>query len=81
MHCSSTNYFQQNYHLNLLSSLENHASGIIDTKSRVRVPSINQVHKRKLCKFVPKCLDGHAVYFVNYFTVIDHNRGTRNNKC
>ena len=81
MHCSFTSYFQQNYHLNLLSSLENHASGIIDTKSRVRVPSINQVHKRKICKFVRKCVDGQAVYFVNYFAVTDHNRGTRNNKC
>ena len=41
MYCSFTNYFQQNYRLNLLSSLENRASAIIDTKSRVRVPSIN----------------------------------------
>ena len=48
MYCSFTNYFQQNYRLNLLSSLENRASAIIDTKSRVRVPSINQIHKRKI---------------------------------
>ena len=81
MYCSFTNYFQQNYRLNLLSSLENRASAIIDTKSRVRVPSINQIHKRKICKFVRKCLDGQAANFVNYFTLIDHSRGTRNNKC
>ena len=81
MYYSFTNYFQQNYRLNLLSSLENRASAIIDTKSRVRVPSINQIHKRKICKFVRKCLDGQAANFVNYFTLIDHSRGTRNNKC
>ena len=81
MYCSFTNYFQQNYRLNLLSSLENRASAIINTKSRVRVPSINQIHERKICKFVRKCLDGQAANFVNYFTLIDHSRGTRNNKC
>ena len=81
MYCSFTNYFQQNYRLNLLSSLENRASAIINTKSRVRVSSINQIHKRKICKFVRKCLDGQAANFVNYFTLIYHNRGTRNNKC
>ena len=81
MYCSFTNYFQQNYRLNLLSSLENRASVIIDTNSRVRVPSINQINKRKICKFVRKCLDGQAANFVNYFTLIEHNRGTRNNKC
>ena len=81
MYCSFTNYFQQNYRLNLLSSLKNRGSAIIDTKSRVRVPSINQIHKRKICKFVRKCLDGQAANFVNYFTLIDHNRRTRNNKC
>ena len=81
MYCSFTNYFQQNYCLNLLSSLENRASVIIDTKGRVRVPSINQIHKRKICKFVRKCLDGQAANFLNYFTLINHNRGTRNNKC
>ena len=81
MYCSFTNYFQQNYRLNLLSSLKNRASVIIDTKGRVRVPSINQIHKRKICKFVRKCLDGQAANFVNYFTLIDHSRGKRNNKC
>ena len=81
MYCSFTNYFQQNYRLDLLSSLENCASVIIDTKGRVRVPSIKQIHKRKICKFARKCLDGQAANFVNYFTLIDHSRGTRNNKC
>ena len=81
IYCSFTNYFQQNYRLYLLPSLGNYASAIIDTKSCVRVPSINQIHKRKICKFVRKCLDGQAANFVNYFTLIDHNRGTRNNKC
>ena len=52
MYCSFTNYFQQNYRLNLLSSLENCASAIIDTKGCVHVPSINQIHLRKICKFV-----------------------------
>ena len=80
MYCSFTNYFQQNYRLNLLSSLENRASVIIDTNSRVRVPSINQINKRKICKFVRKCLDGQAANFVNYFTLIDQNRET-NSKC
>ena len=79
MYCSFTNC--SFYHLNLLSSLENRASAIINTKSRVRVPSINQIHKRKICKFVRKCLDGQAANFVNYFTLIYHNRGTRNYKC
>ena len=81
MHCSFTNYFQQNCRLNLLSSLEYRASLIIDNKGRVRVPSINQIHKRKIYKFVRKCLDGQAANFVNYFTLIDHSRGKRNNKC
>ena len=79
MYCSFTNYFQQNYRLNLLSSLENRTSVIIDTKGRV--PSMNQIHKRKICKFVRKCLDGQAASFVNYFTLIGHSRGTRNTKC
>ena len=81
MYCSFTNYFQQNYRLNLLSSLENRTSVFVDTKDHVRVPSINQIDKRKICKFVRKCLDGQAANFVNYFTLIDHNRRTRNNKC
>ena len=81
MYCSFTNYFQQNYRLNLLSSLENRTSVFVDTKDHVRVPSINQIDKRKICKFVRKCLDGQAANFVNYFTLIDHSRGTRNNKC
>ena len=81
MYCSFTNYFQQNYRLNLLSSLENRTSVFVDTKDRVRVPSIDQIDKRKICKFVRKCLDGQAANFVNYFTLIDHNRRTRNNKC
>ena len=80
MYHSFTNYFQQNYCLNLLSSLENRASVIIDTNGRVRVPSINQIHKRKICKFVGKCLDGQAANFVNYFKLTDHSRETRN-KC
>ena len=71
MYCSFTNYFQQNCRLNLLSSLENRASTIIDTKGRAHVPSINPFHKRKICKFVQKCLD-EAANFVNYFTLIDH---------
>ena len=71
MYYSFTNYFQQNCRLNLLSSLENRASTIIDTKDRAHVPSINPFHKRKICKFVQKCLD-YAANFVNYFTLIDH---------
>ena len=81
MYCSFINYFQQNYRLNLLSSLENHTSAIIDTKGRVRVPSINQIPKTKICKFIWKCLDSQPANFVNYFTLIEHNRETRNNKC
>ena len=81
MYCSFTNYFQQNYHLNPLYSLENRASVIMDTKGRVSVPSINQIHKRKICKFAQKCLDGQVANYVHYFTLIDHSRVTRNNKC
>ena len=81
MYCSFTNYFQQNYCLNLLSSLENRASVIIDTNGRARIPSMNHIHERKICKFVRKCLDGQATKFVNYFKLIDRSSGTRNNKC
>ena len=80
MYCSMTNYFHQNYRQNLLSLFESRAKIIIDPAIS-KFPSIEQLHKKKICKFVRKCLDGKEVNFINHFELINHRNNTRNNNC
>ena len=78
MYCSLTNYFNQPYRRNLISSLEQRARIIVNV-DETPFPSIDQLHKKKVCKFVRKCIDGDLDNFNNYFEMIKHNKRTRNN--
>ena len=63
-----------------LSTLQNRAKSIIQSED---VPNIMDVIKYESCLLVKKCLqqETHNPIFDEYFTMISHEKGTRNNNC
>ena len=66
-----------------LSRLESFHSRSVKTLSRdggIKIPLVSDMIKKRPCKLVRKCLDGNVCSTLqNYFTVINHNKETRNN--
>jgi len=79
LYCSCINYFQQPYRRDLLKFLECRAQNIINANGS-KFPTIEHIHKRKVCKMVRKCINGELDNFRNYFDIIKHTKATRNNK-
>ena len=77
-YCSLLNYSLQLHRKNLLKYLEFRALNLLSNRSH-KVPSIENLNKRKSCIFVHKCIQGRMNNFENYFDIIQHNINTRNN--
>jgi hypothetical protein len=63
-----------------LTSLQKRAKSIIRSED---VPNITDVIECESCLLVKKCLEQeiHNPIFDEYFTMISHEKGTRNNNC
>ena len=67
-----------------LSSLHAHAVKIVSLGSStpVDLPSVIQCNHKRACEVVRKCLvKDISSLFHDYFTVINHEKKTRNNDC
>ena len=71
--------------LTRLASFHDRAVKIVSTGNSViptELPSVIQCNRKRACEIVRKCLvKGISSLFHNYFTIINHEKKTRNNDC
>ena len=73
-----------NTQINRLSSFHSRSLKIIygDETADQKLMSAINANKMRACKLVRKCLDKDICeHFQNYFTLIEHDKETRNNNC
>lgn len=75
-YCSLTNFYHHASRKTSLSILEYRANKLMGHQ---RLPSIDDIYKRKICLTVFKCISGNLPNFENYFELISHQQSTRNN--
>ena len=71
-------------HLKRLSSFHDRAVKTVSMGSNtlIELPSVIDCNRKRACKVVQKCLHNDICsIFYNYFTIINHDKKTRNNEC
>ena len=66
--------------LSRLESFHCRSVKILSREGGIKIPLVSDVIKKRACTLVRKCLDGNVCSTLQkYFTVINHNKETRNN--
>ena len=66
--------------LSRLESFHCRSVKILSRDGDIKIPLVSDVIKKRACRLVRKCLDGNVCSTLQkYFTVINHNKETRNN--
>ena len=74
-YCSLTNFYHQPYRKSPILALESRVCKLTNKD----IPSVNKIFQRKICTTVFKCLNDDVPNFEDYFELISHGKGTRNN--
>ena len=74
-YCSLTNFYHQPYQKSSILALESRICKLTNKD----IPSVNKIFQRKICTTVFKCLNDDVPNFEDYFELISHGKGTRNN--
>ena len=72
---SLTNFYRQPYRKSSILALESRVCKLTNKD----IPSVNKIFQRKICTTVFKCLNDDVPNFEDYFELISHGKGTRNN--
>ena len=74
-YCSLKNFYHQPYRKSSILALESRVCKLTNKD----IPSVNKIFQRKICTTVFKCLNDDVPNFEDYFELISHRKGTRNN--